>query len=1327
MSFRQSRGYKVFLVILSLACLAGAAYLGYLTFFASRGSVNALSAAEQSYQRGTTAFADNPQEAAVRFDEAVIASENGLKAFANEAKDKTPEADLKKTEGKLNWSLARSLRDRAYARAKQDGKPIAEQTDTTTGKTFRSFKSIPETADRAKATLALYRASELIDDPEVLVEATREALTSNPLHGPTVERLMKETLKANPKDPRANFFLAKYEFEQPQSESGAWAPRADDKKDKERVQDALTLLKVAEENKAPYWRTTHLKADILAHQLAAHKTQTSGAAREKASQLDELLFARGGALDKAARGEELGNLSAFDGNGLLAVHVIAMQRATTGTPDAMRVKQVVDTAVTAFGQLVEAKGGGTFVPAAGDTLLDLLIDAKRAVRPMDADWWKKVTADTDAFLTKHPNATSRPGTVGKRTQLATDAAGAKKLLTDGVEAARKVNTPPAVMSDLLGELANMKLLDNSPASEVEPLIRELRGLNVKQVSGRVSYLEGVLAERQGKLAEARRHYAKVFEDKAVEASSPLAFLTHLRLGPICLAAGQPGAAVSHLRVAADKLKAGGVTPEEKAWVEQAGINADDIIALQVQASVRVGLDQIALQTRANPGQPVPGELKKQTEDAIGRFIKGIRPQTPAEKSARLALAEFEMAVRDRTAADKQLAALAADYPADISVLRASVARILQPEDGKKEADAGAMGRADARIDQFLKANPDSKAGKLMKAEWLIRTRRPDDAVAFLKKPENFPEQDDVVKRLLGGALLQAGQREEAKQVLGQLPPDVGIELAVIQAAGSKEEALKGLKSAMGRFENNGLLRLYDGVLKLNEGKYEEAAKEFRAAAEFTAVSGAAAGLLQRALIAYAGADRKNARQYIHSLIAESSDQAGLYQAAALAAKYADDIGAPTDQWGPQKTMYAAVNKWAQLAPAAGQPAEAIGMVKVAYHELAGAPLAARVEANRVLAIKATHVPALTYLAQSHMTGPNPDLAEAKKFIDRADAEAKAENPLPSLLKGTWLEWSGKPDEAAVLYERMMTQYASNPVPYARRVQLAADAKKPGEAVSWAKKWLEKFPNDPAAVTEVVRRLAEAGEVDTAVKSADEWAKGQLDKAKTDVAAVKPPPPADKQEKQLAAVRAGVNLVTATGFFRAKVYAEAKKRVDAVLADDKESGPALMMAGDIAMAAKEWGTAEQLYRERLKKAPDDFIAANNLAWVLSEHMNKPAEALKLLDHARLSGNDTPVAGERLPADFLDTYGRVYLKLNDKAQYDAMVKLFEAAVKRYSDDPRIHRLLGEAYMGQGVNSKATQPLTRAIELAGNPAIKSVPEDQKAEAKQAAEAAKAKIAGK
>lgn len=1330
MSVRSSRGYKIFLVLLSLAFLGGAGYLAYLTFFKPGGSAKVLESADAAYAQGAAALDANPDEAFKRFDEAVVYAERGLNAYAAEVKEKPADDGQKKVEGKLHWTYARALRDRAYAQAKKDGKPLNEPTDTTTGKTYRAVQSMPE-ADEAqrvakqRAVDGLMRASEqLADNPEVVLEATRVALVAQPLNWGVVERLMKATLKFNPNDSRANYFLARFEFDQPQTENGVWAPRPADKKDKERMADALKYLSKAEENKVPYWRAVHLRAEILAFEAeAAAKAKNDGTAKAKGDALDAVLFGKGGAVEKAAAGEEMAALSSYDGNGILALLELAMKRATDATADReAKVRRVVEDAIAAANHIADSKTGGQFIPGAGETTLDLLLHARQVLKPMDRAWWAKVTADAEGFLSKHPAANTRIGVVGKRTELAPDSASATKVLAAGVEAARKEKVPAAQMSDLLAELANLKLLANEPAAEVEKLISELRALDAKHVKARVDYLEGVLAERQGRLAQARKLYDAVLDDKEAK-GTPLAFLAHMRLGPVCLATGDPAAAARHFGLVADRLAGSGLTADERAWAEQATSGKDEVTALQAVATVRAKMLQMQQEAKGNPGKPMAADAKQQFERTLDQLTKNLRPPSNADRTARLAVTEFELAAGDREGADKRLASLMADYPDDVTVLRAAVARAVMPDEGKKEPDAAALGRADERIEKFLRANPVSKAGKLFKAEWLVRTKRPGEAVEYLK---GLPEQDDVVKRLLAGALLQTGAREEAQKVLAQLPPDLGVDLAIIQAAGSKEEAEKGVQTAIGRYENNGLLKLYDGLQKLNAGKYEEAARAFRDAGEFTAISGAATTLLQRALIAYAAADRKRAAPFIHALIQETPNQPGLYQAAALVAKYADDIGAKDDQWGAKKTMYAAVNQWANLSASAGTPAETVGMVKVAYHDMAGNPLAARQEAVRVLSAKPKHMPALVYLAQSFLFGPAPDLAEAKKYIDLANAVPES-NPTPVLLKGAWLEQSGKADDAARLYEGMMGEYPGVSTPYARRVELAAAAKKPGEAASWAQKWVDKFPTDSAGVTELVRRLAEAGEEDTAAKKGDDWIKGRVDAATADLVKRVPAPPADKKEKELAAVRAGANLAVAAGFYRANKYPEAKKRVEAVLKDDPDSAVALMMAGDIAMADTKWDDADRLYRQRLAKAPEDFVAANNLAWVLAEHKNNPAEALKLMDAARLSGNDTPVAAERLPADFLDTYGRVYLKLNAKDKFPAMRDMFEGAVRRYADDPRLFRLLGEAYLAIGDNSRALAALNTAIKLADDPAAKSVPEEQKKEAKQAAEAAKSKLAGK
>ena len=80
MSFRRSRGYRVIMLALSVACLGGAGYLGYRTFFATPSVDRSIKAAETAYQRGVAAYNEKKwADAATHFDEANL--------LANKAKE----------------------------------------------------------------------------------------------------------------------------------------------------------------------------------------------------------------------------------------------------------------------------------------------------------------------------------------------------------------------------------------------------------------------------------------------------------------------------------------------------------------------------------------------------------------------------------------------------------------------------------------------------------------------------------------------------------------------------------------------------------------------------------------------------------------------------------------------------------------------------------------------------------------------------------------------------------------------------------------------------------------------------------------------------------------------------------------------------------------------------------------------------------------------------------------------------------------------------------------------------------------------------------------
>src|SRR5262249_30735575 len=87
MTMRRSRGYRIALILLSVACLGGAGYLGYRTFFETQSVSKNLKAAESSYDRGSAAFQQkNWNDAATRFDEAKLLADKATEALAAQLK-----------------------------------------------------------------------------------------------------------------------------------------------------------------------------------------------------------------------------------------------------------------------------------------------------------------------------------------------------------------------------------------------------------------------------------------------------------------------------------------------------------------------------------------------------------------------------------------------------------------------------------------------------------------------------------------------------------------------------------------------------------------------------------------------------------------------------------------------------------------------------------------------------------------------------------------------------------------------------------------------------------------------------------------------------------------------------------------------------------------------------------------------------------------------------------------------------------------------------------------------------------------------------------------
>jgi predicted Zn-dependent protease len=1351
MSFRTARGYKVILWLLTLACLSGAGYLGYRTFFATSSPAQHLKAAESAYARGANAYEQkNWGDAATRFDEAKIHADNAKQSFDEMAKDGKMQPDeAKSLHERIMWVKARAMRDHAYAKAQLDGKPLNDVPDPQYRETFRPFGLIPDEKVREEAINALFHAARQTSDPEILKEAIRSDLVLGQRNWHLAEPLLRAAVKLDPKDARSHYYLARYEYDQPQADN--MTPTPGDKKSSERVELARDHLAAAKANGSPYWRTVGLEAEILnwsVQTAAARKLKPDAvAAAERA--LDQMLFDPGsGAVGAAARGDKFAGMGTADGPAVTGVLKIAMDRATAearkpgGSVD--RVRTVSNAALDVAKKMADDAAMRPFLPVALTTLTELTAAAQQYLAKADPGAWREHTAGVQAVLTKAADtARGLPKVKFLMAQVSLDdallvaragnsdqaRAQIEKALAqadEGLKAAEAGNLPANQTDEFHLTLAEWKLMTGAKSEAIAPHLARLHASTIPKAKLHAQFLDARIAERQGRLDKARKLLIPLAADRT-PAHRDLAARANMFLANLNMVLGDPAAALACLREVEPVLeKLEELPPIERAWREELGFGGlDDNIAQQIRANLAVALQIAARHTRENPKTPVPGELIEGHLLAARNLQKKLRGPSATDRAARLAVVNFHLLTNRKNEAEAQLNELVTDYPDSIDVLRVRCSLLAAPvEPGSRELNPNGVAAADALIRKFLKDYPTDKGGKLFNAEWLVSTKRADRAVEYLKDPANFPGgRDGAANRLLSAALLQTGQREEAQKILSTLPSDPNLDAVLIRMAVTREAGEKHLKEALSRYENQGRFRVYEAAMKLSEKKYEEALKGFASAIEFTEVGKSAKAGLVLTLGVYAIAEPSKARDAAIRLANEMPDEPGLYLAAADAALHLNEVGDPSDRWDQTKTMYAAVNKWESVALKAGTPRGDTVLTKARARLLAGDPDGAKREAVNALAQDPEHVPTMVLLAELHLMPP-VDTARVRELHDAAHKRNPNHPTLPYIdarVKELSGDWAG----AAAVYQRLLADAPTNPAPYGPLVAALDAAGQKDVALRHAQDWHSKYPDDARAVGEVIRLLILAGKRPDAIKVADEFVTKQVTDTRKRMQDSFQPVPEEEAKKRVENVRAAALLATGSGFFRARAFDVAEARAVEILKGNPAHTAAMLVLGDIAVANKQWDKALAVYREVLKQNQRHFIAGNNLAWILAEQKNDPAGALVVVEEIRKgAAGDKPIGPERLPADFLDTIGVVYLKLNKSERFAEMRTIFEAAARRYPADPRMYLYLGHAQAALGERSKALESLDAATRLAGTK--NGLPEDQNKAVIDGAEAARKKLRG-
>lgn len=319
-------------------------------------------------------------------------------------------------------------------------------------------------------------------------------------------------------------------------------------------------------------------------------------------------------------------------------------------------------------------------------------------------------------------------------------------------------------------------------------------------------------------------------------------------------------------------------------------------------------------------------------------------------------------------------------------------------------------------------------------------------------------------------------------------------------------------------------------------------------------------------------------------------------------------------------------------------------------------------------------PVVTAMEEFLKTNPNSEraqvfLADAYRAMDRPDDSAAilrqqiAANPRkpgPYLLLGVLLRQQNKMAEAREMLEKAMELETDKLVPLNQLVELDLLGGNAAGALSRVTAQKEKSP-DSAAVL-----LLEA----KVYATQREWAKAEAT--------------LEKVLELNANLPSAFELLVSV-YIKAKRLPEAVERLESFIAKRPDHLGALMTLGLVFDEMKNFERARQTYEKLLAFKPDAVVAANNLAYLYSKHLNNPAKAHEWASKARSIEPDNPAIA--------DTFGWILYQAGDYKQAAALLK--EAADKM-PDAPEVqyHWAMASYMMGDGESArKGFQTATRS----------------------------------
>jgi tetratricopeptide (TPR) repeat protein len=1255
------------LAIVLASGVTGGAYLAYLHYFMSAARL-ACDRAESLYESGLASqSAGDTVSAARHWEQAKEQVEAALAELTREAA-RTPATPnnlnlFRALEGRCQWLRMKALRDLAYARAANDRTTLAAIEDSTTGERFPHPVRIPDLAQRQDALAALYRAAQLMpENLEVQKESLRTRLMIPPVHWPSVVAAARNVRAIEPRDFRAGYALARFEFEQFDAPG---TPTPPERRDFERIAKSREILAEACSVEGyPIWRAIHLDAQITTwlrdHYLRGRRD--SDAARES-DRLGKLLLApETGAVARAVRGDGTARLvSDLDINGLIGLQLMALDVAMSSpallqeTHDriekhlrqrwAERVSWSDDAAlaiVAAYGRIQPAFEK---TPAQWAPRLDRLSEFVAATRERPVQRGE-FYLDAAAVFARESDRCAYNGDPNRCDVMARLAI---QVAADGLDRLPKgADAAAAKLHDLLAE---RRLRAGAPREMIGLHLIELAKSRDPELSAMRDYCLGCLAERDLRLAASRTYFESVLNAKPARLSSH----AHLHLGSIYLAMGEPDLALQSLGELESLVNAGnGLSPTIRVELRETIGGIDDWLLLQIRAHLELAAVRWA---RRDPNSPVvPTRIQ---EDAVGKLLARL---TAAEhiREGRLMWADYLCDTQRMDLARVTVAELKRESPDHPRVRRLEL-----------KTEAGSVGRADEILRQRLAERPDDAALQL---DWVCRlldTNRVAQALEATRETTKFRglhEWHEFLKR--------AHATDELGSWLSAPPVSGSFASRALRVAREASDGSAAMTPGLRRIEDGARRSIADAMRAFGRKDDATAASVFVRSLPCATVHPLAYEGTWRSLAELARNHPDKAPEFALSLNDDSPVQAVALLGFAYACLVRDELGTPSDSWSRAKTMGAALNEWERVAGRGRSDRPALMLTKVRFWERSGRSDYALREVSRAVGLYPHHSAVLEKAIELELAADIPDaISRAANHVD-AILRTAPESPESLLCKARFEVSLGKVAQALKTCDELITKFPRHGEGYQLLIDLAERQGLPERAAAAVRAWRVHRPQDPEAIAEEVRLLAISGDRIGAEKLAGAAANSAND--------------SDSDRLKLL-------VVVARALFRAGATDSAAGFAMKSKAIQPDAADVRHLLGDLDAASKAWTEARAHYAFVLSLDRNHSVVAAKLARLLTTHLNDAGAALQLArDLRRDSVTGKPIATERLSPAILDTIGAIYAALDQKSLYSEMHELFSTARDRFPLDARISLHLAEAYVGLGYKKNATEALAATATL-------------------------------